>query len=131
MREIIKFSGNKFVGFWGLHPWHMEVPRLGVEWELQLPANTTAIATAMQYLSLVCDLHHSSQQRRILNPLCEARDRTRNLTVPSWIDFHCATKGTPGSKFVLNNEKTIWIECHEPNTYTPLKEDLISNYGQR
>ena len=23
----------------GLHPWHMEVPRLGVESELQLPAS--------------------------------------------------------------------------------------------
>ena len=30
----------------GLHPGHMEVPRLGVKLELQLPAYTTA--TAMQ-----------------------------------------------------------------------------------
>ena len=36
-------------------------------------------------LSHICDLHHSSQQRRILNPLSEARDRTRNLMVPSQI----------------------------------------------
>ena len=35
--------------------------------------------------SCVCDLHHSSQQRRILNPLSKARDRTHNLTVPSQI----------------------------------------------
>ena len=28
---------------------------------------------------------HSSQQRQILNPLSEARDRTRNLMVPSRI----------------------------------------------
>ena len=28
-----------------LHLWHMEVPRLGVESELQLPAYTTATAT--------------------------------------------------------------------------------------
>ena len=28
--------------FLGLHPWHMEVPRLGVKSELQLPAYTTA-----------------------------------------------------------------------------------------
>ena len=34
-------------GFWflGLHLWHMEVPRLGAELELQLPAYTTATAT--------------------------------------------------------------------------------------
>ena len=41
------------------HPWHMEVPRLGVKSELQLPAYATAIATPDP--SRVCDLHHSSQ----------------------------------------------------------------------
>ena len=30
-------------------------------------------------------LRHSSWQLRILNPLSKARDRTRNLMVPSWI----------------------------------------------
>ena len=59
-------------GVLGLHPWHMEVPRLGVLSELQLPAYT--IVTAVQDLSHVCDLHHSLQQRQILNPLSEARD---------------------------------------------------------
>ena len=59
----------------------MEVPRLGVESGLQLPAYTTA--TARQDPSHVCDLHHSSSQCQILNPLSEARDRTQNLTVPS------------------------------------------------
>ena len=34
---------------------HMEVPRLGVESELQLPASTTATATPD--LSRICDLH--------------------------------------------------------------------------
>ena len=65
--------------FLGPHLWHMEVPRLGVELELQLPAYATAIATETQDLSPVCDLHHSSQQRWILNPLSEARDGTRIL----------------------------------------------------
>ena len=51
--------------FLGQHSRHMEVPRLGVEVELQLPAYTTATATP--YLSCVCNLHHSSQQLRILN----------------------------------------------------------------
>ena len=44
----------------------------GVESELQLLAY--ARATAMQDPSCVCDLHHGSRQRRILNPLSEARD---------------------------------------------------------
>ena len=55
----------------------MEVPRLGVELELQLQVYTTA--TAMQDPSLICNLHHSSWQCRILNPLSEGRDRTYDL----------------------------------------------------
>ena len=44
--------------FLGPHLWHMEIPRLAVELELQLPAYTTAIAVLD--LSRICDLHHSS-----------------------------------------------------------------------
>ena len=68
-------------GFWflvfvfcllGLHPQPMEVPKLGVESELQPPACNTAMA--MHDLSHVGDLHHSSRQHWILNPLSKARD---------------------------------------------------------
>ena len=59
----------------------MESPRLRVESELQLPAYATD--TAKQDPSCICDLHHSSWQRRILKPLSEVRDRTHNLMVPS------------------------------------------------
>ena len=69
--------------FLGLLPRHMELPRLRVELDLQSPAYTTATAT--QDLSCVCNLHHSSWQCRILNPLSKARDPTRNLMVPSQI----------------------------------------------
>ena len=72
-----------FFGRGRVHPQHMEIPRLGVQLELQLPAHTTATAT--QDLNRVCDLHHSSRQRRISNPLSKGRDRTRNLMVPSRI----------------------------------------------
>ena len=48
----------------------MEVSRLGVELELQLMAT----ATAMQDLSCVCDLHQTSWQCGMLNPLSKARD---------------------------------------------------------
>ena len=61
-----------FLPFFFLGPHHMEVPRLGIESELQLPAYTTA--TAMWDLSHVCDLHHSSQKCQILNPVTGARD---------------------------------------------------------
>ena len=56
----------------------MEVPRLGTELEMQLPAY--AIATAMLDLSHICDLHCSLRQPRILNPLSKARDCTHLLT---------------------------------------------------
>ena len=52
----------------------MEVPRLGGESDLQLPAY--AAATATLDLSHVCNLHHSSGPHWILNPLNEARDQT-------------------------------------------------------
>ena len=71
----------------------MEVPRLGVESELQLLAYTTA--TAMQDPSHICDLHHSLWQCQILNALSKARNGTRNLMVPSRIHFPGAMVGTP------------------------------------
>ena len=78
--------------FGGLHLWHMEVPWLGIELELQLPAYATATAT--KDLSRIFDLHHSSWQRWILNPLIEVRDQTRNPMFPSGICFHWTTTGT-------------------------------------
>ena len=86
-----------FLSFPGPHPWHLKVPRLGVQSELQPPAY--AIATATQDPSCVCDLHRSSRQRRILNPLSEARDQTFILMVTSQIRFHCTTTGTPQSPY--------------------------------
>ena len=76
-------------------PRHSEVPKLGVKLELPLPAYTTATATPDP--SLVCDPHHSSRQRRILNPLSlsEARDQSQVLMLPGRIRSHCATTGTP------------------------------------
>ena len=62
--------------FLGPLPRQMEVPRLGVESELYPMAYSRA--TAMWDPS-------RSRQHWILNPLSKARDRTRNLTVPSRI----------------------------------------------
>ena len=64
----------------------MEVPRLGVESELSLLAYTTATATWDP--SHVCDLHHSSRQQRILNPLRKTRDQTCIFTDNSWVHYH-------------------------------------------
>ena len=89
--------GVLFFAFLGPYLQHMEVPRLGVKLELQLLAYTAATATWDP--SRVCDLHHSSQQHQIPEPLREARDQTRILMDTSWIRFHCATTRTPNGIF--------------------------------
>ena len=64
----------------------MEVPRLGVKLELQLPAYATA--TEMWDLSHVYDLRHTSWRQRILNPLSEARDGTLIIMDISQVSYH-------------------------------------------
>ena len=76
--NIFLFYYYYYYFFLELHPPRMEVPSLGVTSELQLPAYATA--TAAWDLSCIYDLHHSSRQCRILNPLGEARDRTCIIT---------------------------------------------------
>ena len=63
----------------------------------------------------ICELHHSSGQRLILNPLSEARDQTCILMDNSGIHFCCVTTGTP-KHFIFKNTKTqtkksllIWL----------------------
>ena len=58
---------------------------IGVEPELQLPA--VARATAMRDLSHIFDLHHSSRQHQILNPLREVRHGTLILMDTSWVHY--------------------------------------------
>ena len=101
----------------GLHPQHMEVPRLGVESELQLLTYTTATAT--WDLSHVLNLYPSSQQHRILKPLSEARDRTCNLMVPSRIHFCCASTGTPSEfYFVTVSRMDVYSVIGLTNSYS-------------
>ena len=86
------FSGfHNFIFFllFRLHLQHMEVPRLGVQSDLQLM--TSATATATRDLSYICDVHHSSRQCRIPDPLYEARDQTTVLMNTSQICSPCTT----------------------------------------
>ena len=55
---LVLYFFLSFFAFLGLHLQHVEVPRLESKSELELLAYTTA--TAMQDLSHVCSLHHSS-----------------------------------------------------------------------
>ena len=63
----------------------MEVSKPGGELELYLLAYTTA--TTLPDLSCICDLHHSSQQHQILNPLREVRDGTHILMDIIWVHY--------------------------------------------
>ena len=82
----------------------MEVPRIGVESELQLPAYTTATATPD--LSHICDLHHSSQQCQTFNPPDEARDQTRILMDTSWVCNLLSHNGNSLSLPVCNMDRS-------------------------
>ena len=93
--------GNNFLFyfnclFWGsgaaLHLRYVEVPGLGVKSEPQLLAYSTA--TVMWESSSICDLHHSSQQCQILNPLSESKDWTHIHMDTSQVCYHWATIGT-------------------------------------
>ena len=90
-----------FLSFLGPLPRHTEVPRLGVESELEPQAY--ARATATLDASRVCDLHHSSGQCRILNPLSKARDGTCILTDPSRVHELVCNEGNSWSAFSLNS----------------------------
>ena len=81
-----------FFVFLGSLQQHMEIPRLGVELELQLPAYRTTTATPD--LSRVYNLHHSSRQHQIPNSLSKARDWTRVLLDMNWVGHCWAMKGT-------------------------------------
>ena len=76
--------------FLGPHLQHMEVPSIGVKSELKLPDYCS-------HSNMGPEPHlwptHSSQQRRILNPLSEARDWMRFLTDISWVCYHWAMIG--------------------------------------
>ena len=69
------------------------VPRLGVESELELPAYTTASATWDP--SHVCNLHHSSWEYWILNPLIEPGIKPASSWILVGFVNHWAMMGIP------------------------------------
>ena len=88
-------------------PMHMEVPRLRVEWELQL------LAYGMP----------QPQQGGILNSLSEARDQTRILMDTSQIHFHCTTTGTPSVLIFIQKSFSFFNDVSVLN----LKKFLLLN----
>ena len=76
-----------FVGF-------KAIPLAYGSFQARSQIRAVATATAMLDPSRVCNLHHSSWQCWILNPLSEARDPTLTLMVPSRIHFCSTTTGS-------------------------------------
>ena len=74
-----------FFRFLRPYPRQMEVPRLGVELELQLLAYTSATAT--QDPNHIRALPHHAPPCQTLNPLSEARDRTCVFMDTSWVCY--------------------------------------------
>ena len=107
-------SGNIFLFlfllFIGLHRWHMEMPRLGSKSELQLLVYTTA--TAMPDPNCICDLHHSSKQHWILNPLSDARDRNHVLTDISQVLKPLSHDGNSRKYFQLQDKILVSLLDH-------------------
>ena len=71
-------------------------------------AGGLATATSTTDLSHICDLHHSTWQRQILNSPSKAREGTRNHMVPSQTCFRCATMGTPGLPLLSLLSFCVW-----------------------
>ena len=82
----------------------MKIPKLEVELELQLPAFATATATPD--LSCICNLHLSSRQCQIFNPLSLGRNQTHILMDISRIHLHCTI--TPTLSWLLSFCAKFW-----------------------
>ena len=100
---------------------HMEVPRLGVESELQLSPYATATATPD--LNGICNLHHSSRQLQSLNLLSGARDRMRILMDTSQVLNPFSHKGNFQVSSCLKG--TSVLKGMELRTTPPLVETLF------
>ena len=98
-----------------------EVPRLGSKSKLHFPAYTTA--TAMWNSSCDCDLHHSSWQCQILNPLSKARDRTLILTDTSLVVNPVSRKRNISLPFPI-----ISYNLHKTYNYVKLSCSLSYQY---
>ena len=90
----------------------MDVPRLGIKSELQLPVYTTVTATPDP--SGICNLHHSSRQssRLTLNPQSEVRDQTHVLMDTSRIHNLLSHNGNSLAGLLLEAPGRIHLPAH-------------------
>ena len=85
----------------------MEVSRLGGRIRAAAATYTTATVTPDQ--SCICDLHHSSRQRQILNPLSETEDQIHILLDTSPVHYCYAIMGTSHYEYIKIKELHVKI----------------------
>ena len=92
--------------FLGPHPWHMDIPRLGVESELQLLAYATA--RAMADLSHICNPHHCLQPCWIFLSTEQGQGLNLHPVYTGWILNPLIHNGNP-RKFVTLTSLSLWL----------------------
>ena len=75
-------------------------PEQGLNWSYSCQPVPQPQQCRIRAMSVTYTTAHSNA--RSLTPLSQARDRTRNLMVKSWIRFHCTATGIPPSTFKWN-----------------------------
>ena len=73
----------------------------------------------MQDSNILCDIHHSSLQCRILNPRSKARSQTHILLDTTWVCDRWASMGTPCTALHFKNKISA------PETSSDFQEDWI------
>ena len=121
---------------------HMEVPRLGVQLELQLTAYTTATATATPDPSRICDLHCRLQTLcQVLNLLShKGNSKGVVLIVPLFEGLSCRdpgiltsgdTQNSPGRQRTLLSQSRFLLPLKQTHPsihqlFKPITHDTIS-----
>ena len=90
-------------------------------------------------VSRICNLHCSSRQCRILNPLSRARTKTHNLMDTSWVHYHCATMGTPSGYcfltqnvyFILKQHSSVWTLIFFGNMWSMFRAWKVYRWERR
>ena len=108
---------------------HIEVPRLGVKLELQLPAYTTATTTWDP--SHICNLYHSLPQCPILNPLNKTKDRTCILVDTNWVLNPLSHNGNSCYMYFNNNKKKFGAHSMQKFPVQGLNSCHSSNWSHR
>ena len=94
--------------------WHMEVPRLGVESELQLPLPAYTTAIAMPDLSHACDLLCSSQPHQIFNPLSKEGHGSNLHPHGYYLGLLLLSHNGNSQKYYNFNHCLLWKSCGTP-----------------